>query len=213
MTIDYWAERWKDGRIGFHEGRANVFLARHVDRLGPPPHRVLVPLCGKTEDMAFLASRGHEVIGIEAVEDAVQAFFREHELEPTVRERAKHIREYSAGAVTVLAADLFACTKEVVGPVDALYDRAALVALPEDVRPRYVAHLRGLLAPRSLGLVITFEYEQFQMAPPPHAVSEAEVRQLYSGANVTAIDAAPLESPRFREAGVAATEHCFAIAL
>ncbi|MDF2696544.1 MAG: Thiopurine S-methyltransferase [Labilithrix sp.] len=211
MEIDYWAARWKEGRIGFHEGRTNAFLARHVDLLGPAPKRVLVPLCGKTEDMAFVASRGHYVIGIEAVEDAVKAFFAEHELVPEVREIGEHIRVYSSGRVSIFAGDLFACTKELVGNVDALYDRAALVALSGDVRPRYVAHLRELLAPQSKGIVITFEYDTSKVAPPPYSVSEAEVRRLYSGAVVTQVEEGPLDGPKFREAGVEATERCFLV--
>ncbi|HVH46372.1 MAG TPA: hypothetical protein VM925_28720, partial [Labilithrix sp.] len=95
MEIADWAARWRDGRIGFHEGRANTFLERHVDRLGPAPKHVLVPLCGKAEDMAFLASRGHTVTGIEVVEDAVQAFFREHDLTPEIRSVKDDVRSYS----------------------------------------------------------------------------------------------------------------------
>jgi thiopurine S-methyltransferase len=213
MEIDFWAARWKEGRIGFHEGRTNAFLARHVDLLGPAPRRVLVPLCGKTEDMAFLASRGHHVIGIEAVEDAVKAFFDEHELVPQVEQHNEHIRGYSAGRVTILAGDVFACTKELVGDVDALYDRAALVALAPNVRPRYVAHLRKLLAPQSRGLVITFDYDTSKFEPPPYSVTEAEVRHLYGGALVVQVDQGALEGPRFREAGVEGAERCFSITL
>jgi len=213
MKIDFWAERWKEGRIGFHEGRTNVFLARHVDRLGAAPRRVLVPLCGKAEDMAFLASRGHDVVGIEAIEDAVKAFFHEHELEPSVRELDGNVRAYSSGRVTLLAGDVFACTKQHVGDVDALYDRAALVALPADVRPRYVAHLRGLLAPQSKALLVSFDYDQSKFQPPPFAVSEEEVRRHYAGAQVTVLESGPLEGPRFREAGITGTEQCFSIEL
>ncbi|MBX3205430.1 MAG: hypothetical protein KF764_10195 [Labilithrix sp.] len=213
MEIDFWARRWKEGRIGFHEGATNVYLARHVDRLGPAPRRVLVPLCGKTEDMAFLASRGHHVVGIEAVEDAVRAFFAEHELSATVRDAGEHIRVYTAERFTLLAGDLFACTKEIVGEVDALYDRAALVALAGDVRPRYVDHLRALLAPQSRGLLVTFEFTSSSFDPPPYPVGEDEVRRLYTGARVTAIDEGPCDGPRFRESGIAATERCFALEL
>ncbi len=213
MEIDFWAQRWKEGRIGFHEGRTNTFLERHVDRLGPAPKRVLVPLCGKTEDMAFLASRGHEVVGVEVVEDAVKAFFDEHGLEPSVRELDHGVRAYASGRVTLLAGSVFDCHHEHVGPVDALYDRAALVALPADVRPRYVAHLRALLAPGSKGLLVTFDYDQSKVEPPPFAVSEEEVRRHYAGARVTAIDSAPLDGPRFREAHIEGIQQCFAIEL
>lgn len=210
MNIDDWAARWKSGRIGFHEGRANRFLAKHVERLGEA-RRVLVPLCGKTEDMAFLAARGHEVVGIEAIEDAARAFFAEHGQTPAVQDLRSGVRSYSAGRVTILAGDVFRCTKADVGVVNALYDRAALVALPPDVRPRYVAHLRAMLDPGAAAIVITFEYRLSGLEPPPYPAGEAEVRQLYADARVELIEEAPAEGPRFREAGVEASELCFAV--
>jgi len=213
MEIDFWAQRWKEGRIGFHEGRTNTFLARHAGRLGPPPRRVLVPLCGKTEDMAFLAAQGHDVVGIEAIEDAVKAFFREHDLEPSVRELDRGVRAYSSERVTLLAGNVFDCTREHVGAVDALYDRAALVALPADTRTRYVAHLRGLLAPGSKVLLVTFDYDQSKVNGPPFAVDEPEVRRHYAGGRVTLLDQGPLDGPKFREAGIRGTEQCFSIEL
>lgn len=209
MDIAYWMTRWKEGRIGFHEGRTNAFLARHADHLGPAPRRVLVPLCGKAEDMAFLASRGHSVVGIELVEEAVQAFFREHGLEPVVRDRSERVRSYTSGAVTLLAGDLFACGRDEVGPVDALYDRAALIALAPDVRARYVPHVRGLLSPSATGLVVTFDYDQTKVSGPPYAVGEEELRRLYAGAAVTRLDEERFDSPKFGEAA----DLCYAIRL
>jgi thiopurine S-methyltransferase len=212
MEIDDWAARWKEGRIGFHEGRTNAFLERHVHRLGAPPRRVLVPLCGKTEDMAFLAAQGHHVVGVEAVEDAVKAFFDEHGLTPIVSEH-EHIRAYSSDRVTIFAGDVFACTRELIGTVDALYDRAALVALGPTARPRYVAHLRSLLGPGALGLVLIFEFDDSKIPPAPYPVSGNELRSLYGGARVAQVDEGPLEGPRFRQAGIDAKELCFAIEL
>mgnify|MGYP001135519506 CR=1 FL=1 len=210
MDIEYWAARWKEGRIGFHEGRTNAFLAKHVGRLGEK-RRVLVPLCGKAEDMAFLAARGHEVVGVEAVEDAVEAFFAEHALEPQVDDLREGVRAYAAGGVRILAANFFACTRNDLGPVDALYDRAAIVALPPETRRRYVAHLRELLPAGAPGLVVTFEYAQSQLEGPPFAVLEDELRALWADSRVAAIDEAPTDGPRFREAGVALKERCYAI--
>jgi thiopurine S-methyltransferase len=209
MDIAFWAARWEKGRIGFHEGHPNTFLEKHVDRLGRR-RRVLVPLCGKTEDMAFLASKGHEVIGIEAVDDAVRAFFEEHRLTPEVK-AGSHVRSYAAGGITILSGDFFAVTKEDVGRVDALYDRAALVALPDAMRPKYVRRLRALLAPDALALLITFEFSK-TVAEPPFSVGEDEVRTLYEGARIDLIDAAPAHAPRLSASGVTAIDHCFAIA-
>jgi thiopurine S-methyltransferase len=211
MNVEDWLVRWKEGRIGFHEGRANAFLERHVERLGTE-RRVLVPLCGKAEDMAFLASRGHEVVGIEVAEDAVRAFFAEHGLDPEVRPGPR-VTTFRAGPFTLLAGDVFASTEEDVGPVSALYDRAALVALPDEVRPRYVAHLRRLLSKGATGLLITFEYDPQLMDGPPFSVGEEEVRRLYAPGRVELLGDAPAEAPRFTAAGVPARERCFAMTL
>lgn len=212
MDIAGWEACWRQGRIGFHEGQPNRFLARHVGRLGAA-RRVLVPLCGKTEDMAFLAARGLDVMGIEAVEDAPQAFFAEHGLTPAVREVRAGLRQYEAGRVTILVADVFTCTKADIGAVDALYDRAALVALPPEVRARYVPHLRAMLQPDATGLVITLEYGPGRFEPPPFSVSEAELRGLYEGAIVESLEERPAEGPRLREAGIDASERCSLITL
>ncbi len=216
VDIDFWAARWKEGRIGFHEGRTNAFLERHVGRLltsAGAPRRVLVPLCGKTEDLAFLAAQGHEVIGIEAVEDAVRAFFTEHGLTPTVRPRGEHVREYSAPRLTLLCGDVFACTAEIVGPVDALYDRAAVIALPPDVRRRYVAHVRSLLAPGSRGLIVSVEYDTTKMEPPPFSVMTDELHELYAGARLEQLEEGIWQPPKMKEMGMTAVERCFAVEL
>jgi len=192
-----WHERWRDGRISFHEGRVNAFLARHLSRLGTG-RRVLVPLCGKAEDLAYLAAAGHEVIGIELVPEAAEAFFDEH----------PHLRE---GPVRIVVGDFFATTAADVGPIDAFYDRAALIALPDELRPRYVEHLRRLVAPGAPGLVITIEYRQELAAGPPFAVFEDEVRALWSGSSIELVDEGPAASARLRDAGATPVERCFAI--
>lgn len=181
MNPEFWKARWSEGKIGFHEGRPNELLAAHAERLGEG--RVLVPLCGKTEDLAFLASRGHQVVGIELVEDAVRAFFAEHALAPAV-ERRGELTVYAAGAITLIVGDLFAVSRDDVGAIDALYDRAALIALPPDVRPRYVAHLRTLVPAGARGMLVTLDYDQSRKAGPPFAVPDAEVRAHYPGAEL-----------------------------
>lgn len=209
MDTTFWHERWATNRIGFHEGRPNTYLERFAERLAGA-RRVLVPMCGKTEDLAFLAGRGHEVVGIELVEDAVRAFFAEHQLEPSREVRGDHV-VYRSGSITLVAGDLFSVTTELAGPLDAIYDRAALVALPPDVRPRYVAHVRSLVEPTSRVLLVAFEYDQSKYAGPPFAVMEDEVRTLYAGA--AAIDVlASAPDPRAWET-IQPIEKCFAIQL
>ncbi len=205
MEPVFWIERWKEGRIAFHEGAANAFLVEHAARL--PPGRILVPLCGKAEDLAYLASLGHGVTGVELVEDAVRAFFAEHECEPAVTRRGR-VTAYTAGAVTLLAGDLFEVTREDVGPIAGVYDRAAMVALPPDTRSRYVAHLRTLVAPGTPGVLVTLDYPQEQYEGPPFAVTEREVRDCYRV--VEQLGERPGQG-RIAEAGVPCVERAYLV--
>lgn len=198
MDASFWFERWREGRIGFHEGRPNELLARHVARLGEG-RRVLVPLCGKAHDLAYLAARGHDVVGVELVEDAVRAFFDEHGIAPSVARRGGYV-VYEAAPITILVGDFFAATRADVGAVDALYDRAAIVALPAELRVRYAARVRVLLPPGAPGLVVTFEGRE---GGPPFAVPEAELRDLYAGLAVELVDEVARDAP--------VVERCWAV--
>jgi thiopurine S-methyltransferase len=208
--MEDWIARWREGRIGFHEGKPNALLERHVARLAGY-RRVLVPLCGRAEDLAFLAARGHEVLGVELAEQAVREFFALHDLAPAIAARGPFV-EYRAGAIAVLAGDFFATTPALVGPVDAVYDRAALIALPPALRSRYTAHLRSLMPDGGRALVITLEYDQQLMAGPPFAVFETELRALHAGWTVELVAERPgPEDSKCAQAGIASTERCFAI--
>jgi thiopurine S-methyltransferase len=217
-----WLARWRDGRIAFHEGRPNALLERHVARLDGR-RRVLVPLCGKAVDLAFLAARGHDVIGIELAELAVRAFFDEHGIVPAVAPLGPFTAFTAAGAagaagtpagsITLLAGDFFAATPALLGPIDAVYDRAALIALPSELRTRYAASVRALLPPGAPLLVITLEYDQRAMQGPPFCVLESELRALYPAREVALLDErpAPDDGGKCSQSGVKATERCFLI--
>jgi thiopurine S-methyltransferase len=170
------------------------------------------------------------VIGVELAEPAVQAFFAEHDLTPSVAPRgplvayevgpatvrpagtgAAPAAPAAAGAITLLVGDFFAVTPELLGPVDALYDRAALIALPAELRSRYVARLRALLPVEAPALVITLEYDQAAVAGPPYAVLEAELRTLYAGAAVELMEERPGDVAKCAQSGTPVTERCFAI--
>jgi thiopurine S-methyltransferase len=204
---EFWTQRWAEGRTAFHEGKPNDYLARHLDRLANYP-RVFVPLCGKAEDLAFLAANGHEVVGVELVEDAVKAFFAEHSLQPQIRQRDRLI-EYTAPSLTIFAGDFFACTRDVLGQIDGVWDRGALVALPDEMRRRYVDHLRSL-APKRV-LLLAFEYDQSKMEGPPFSVEEGEVRALYDNCLVELLSEGA--DARIRENAPPCTERCYSITL
>jgi thiopurine S-methyltransferase len=200
----FWHARWQEGRIGFHEGQPNSFLTTHHAWLAGC-RRVLVPLCGKTADLAFLASQGHAVVGVELVEDAVQQFFAEHGATPDVT-RQRDLAIYAARSITIIAGDLFATTEAIVGAIDGIYDRAALIALPADLRPRYTAHLRALAPNARRELLVSLDYPEGAAEGPPFSVPEGEVRALLPDATVSLIDSAP--DPRGRAGG---QQRCYTI--
>jgi thiopurine S-methyltransferase len=174
----YWQERWRDGRIGFHEGVPNEWLVAHVSVLGitEERRRVLVPLCGKTVDLALLASKGAEVVGVELVDAAARAFFEEAQL-PVARTVDGALVRYEAAGVEIVVGDFFDLSPEDVGVFDAYYDRASIVALPPSLRERYARTL-DRLAPSANGLVVTFEHDATD-GLPPCSVSPAELAQLF----------------------------------
>lgn len=177
MHPDFWHARWREGRIGFHEGTVNAYLRRFWDV--DPAARVLVPLCGKTHDLHWLAARGHHVTGVELSALACEAVFAEHGLRPIVSEDGAFVT-HAAGGLEVLQGDFFALR----GAWDALWDRAALIALPPELRPRYVAHLRSLLRPGARGLIVTLDYPQEEREGPPFSVPADEVRALWPEARL-----------------------------
>lgn len=181
MDAAFWHNRWANNEIGWHERDFHPLLTAHFGALDlPADSRVFVPLCGKTRDIAWLLQQGYAVAGSELSELAVQQLFAELGVKPAVT-CAGATQRYSAAGVDIFAGDIFALGAEHLGPVAAVYDRAALVALPPGVRDRYARHLLALTgnAPQ---LVISFEYDQNAMAGPPHSVPGAEVWQLYGHA-------------------------------
>ncbi len=192
-----WIERWQEGRTGWHEPSGNRNLQKYWTHTG---RRVLVPLCGKTPDLLWLESRGNEVVGVELSEIAVIAFFEENELEferidgtlPGYRAIDRNVSLYCG--------DFFAFE---AGPFDAHYDRGALIALTEDLRPRYAAHTSSLLTENAAQLVLTIEYDQSVCNGPPFSIVPDELLSYWPRLQRHAvIDDTENAPPKFLEAGL-----------
>ena len=139
MQPEFWHERWSSNRIGFHRDAPLPLLVAHWTALGlAPDARVFVPLCGKSLDMVWLAERGHRVLGVELSELAVRQFFDERGLVPAIHETAAGAH-FVAGAYELIVGDAFALEADVLADCAAVYDRAALIALPPDLRRTYAA--------------------------------------------------------------------------
>lgn len=204
MQPEFWHQRWKDDRIGFHLGQVNPYLVKYWPSLElRSGSRVFVPLCGKSLDMLWLAEQGHEVVGVEISPIAVRAFFEENRLEPVISQQGA-FEIWSVDQITLLLGDFFELTPGQLGEVAVVYDRASLIALPAELRPEYVGHLNAL-CPTAPRLLITLDYDQSKMDGPPFAVSDEEVRELYADrSSLTCLAAEDVlgDNARFREQGL-----------
>ncbi len=178
MDARFWQDRWKNNQIGFHKTEANPLLVRNFPALRlAAGARVFVPLCGKSLDLHWLVGQGYHVAGAELSRIAVEQLFTELGVTPRVTE-AGSLTRFEADGIVVFQGSLFELAPDVLGVVDAVYDRAALVALPEAMRAQYAQHLMELTG-RAPQLLVCFEYDQACMDGPPFSVEEAEVRLRY----------------------------------
>ena len=174
---DGWLTRWREGRIQFHVDTVNPILDRYVDRLLPEGFgRVLVPLCGKSVDLGWLNKQGHEVVGVELVEKAVEGLFKELGRNPTITTQGA-FQSWRSDGLEVLVGDLFELDAEVTGKFDAIWDRAALVALRPSDRDRYASYLREFLQSTGYILLCTISYDESKMEGPPFSVCADEVHR------------------------------------
>jgi len=179
MDASFWHNRWQTNQTGWHESAVNPLLIAHFPSLNVPAGgRVFVPLCGKSLDLGWLLSRGYAVAGVELSELAVTQLFAELGMEPRITDVGK-FKLFRRVKIDIFVGDLFDSSREILGAVDAVYDRAALVALPEPMRAQYTAHLKAItaLAPQ---LVIGYEYDQTVVAGPPFSVTPDELHRHYN---------------------------------
>lgn len=180
MDSAFWLDRWERGRTGFHMDDVNPRLRTFWEMLhAPQGATVFVPLCGKSLDMAWLAGRGHRVIGVELSATAARQFYAAQSWQPTVTWRGA-FECFDAGGVRLLVGDYFELPREELANVGVVYDRAALIALPPAIRGRYVNRLADWLAPGTPLLLVTLEYPPAEMDGPPFAVGDDEVHRLYA---------------------------------
>ena len=188
MKAGFWHERWEGGRTGFHQSETNRYLMQYWDRLNLKKNaKVFVPLCGKSNDMLWLRDQGHEVIGAELSPIAVRDFFTQNNLHAT---QTKHgaLERWNSEGITIFCGDVFALSANDLEGVQAVYDRAALIALPPEMRRDYATHLRTILPVGTQSLLVTIDYPQHQRSGPPFSVPDDEVHALFQeGFDVTKI--------------------------
>lgn len=179
-VVNEWLARWREGRIGFHRDAPHPALRRYWPQFRIPSEtKVLVPLCGKSLDMRWLAERGHPVLGIELSGDALDQFTAEGQGE-VLRYHQDGFEVRRQGNIELWGGDFFHFHIEQAAEIGALYDRAALIALPEATRQRYAFHLAQLIPPGARGLLISLTRAPGDDRGPPYSVDTDEVRRLFA---------------------------------
>ena len=177
--MEFWHDRWQSQKIGWHREIYNDLLLKHWPEINASGNSsVLVPLCGKSLDMLWLAKQGHSVVGLEMVKQAVEAFFHENKLDYDSFEIGDH-KKYSNQQFTIYQGDVFDLEPGTI-QADYWYDRAAIIAIDPSTRADYVDQIRKQTKQGAVGLLITFAYPQEQMQGPPFALHDYEVKSLFS---------------------------------
>ena len=210
MEADFWHNRWENNFTGFHLADVNPYLRENWSVLNlPAGSRVFVPLCGKSLDLIWLAEQGHHVVGVELSPLAAEAFFSENKL-TVERQQIGTLELWQSGKISLFCGDFFDLTPEILGQVDAVYDRASLISLPATMRQDYAVKMAELAQPAPK-LLVTLEYDQSKMSGPPFSVSEEEVRALYQAKyqvkQLTAQDVLG-DNDKFRKRGLDYMNEC-----
>ena len=170
----HWAQRWENGKIGFHISAANPYLVQYLDLLAGgnlSGRRILVPFCGKSVDMKYLYDLGLTVVGIEFSEIGVKQFFEEQSLTYSVEDHGEYKVYKHDDKLKIFQGDLFKIDSSIIdGKCDLHWDRGALVAVEYESQGKYVDHIKTLLSPCSATLMECFEYDPSLRTGPPRNV-------------------------------------------
>ncbi|XP_046585334.1 thiopurine S-methyltransferase-like isoform X2 [Haliotis rubra] len=208
LNVNDWSENWQAGKIGFHKDIEHPLLVKYADKLtgGKSAQKILIPLCGKSMDIKWIADQGHTVVGVEAVEQAVLEFFTEQNIEyskETLTDIPGDVYKSSDGRISVYRCDVFDFNRSYKDKFDAVYDRAALVAINRDDRERYATLMKSLSAPGSRMVIVTVNYDPALHPGPPHYVEEELIPKLYGNRyNVEILERSDSLEERWREKGL-----------
>ncbi|EDV22806.1 uncharacterized protein TRIADDRAFT_58745 [Trichoplax adhaerens] len=187
-----WSQRWQNKIIGWHLSQVNPYLNENYQvylKNNDNPHSsIFVPLCGKSLDMIWLAQKGHQVVGVEVVEQPCHDFFKENEITYKVQDlqgvEGKILTSQDPKInITIYNCDYFALTSSLLGfRFDSVWDRAAFVAISPDLHSNYAKHLASLMAPSGRGLLIAVDYDinEHIHPGPPFYTPDTLVHSIFS---------------------------------
>lgn len=205
MEAQFWLNKWQKNEIGFHLPKPHPWLVALWPQLSHQQEslHVFLPLCGKSLDIDFFLQLGHQVTANELSDDAVKAVFERLGWQPKMTPWEGG-QCYQAHNLTIYAGDFFKLNPTQLSKVQWVYDRAALIALPQDMRGLYTHHLVQV-CPSAQQCLITLDYQQTLMQGPPFALSDNEVKQHYQATYaITELKSANIieHEPRFAQNGL-----------
>ena len=200
MEQGFWHQCWQNNTIGFHQDDVHPLLRQHFEQYIPGNnHTILVPLCGKSLDMVYLSQFGR-VIGSELSELACRDFFKEQQLKPEITAESDSLTRYQVGDLSIYQGDFFTLSGKIINsPINVIYDRAALIALPKTMRQKYVDKLTQFMTNSTKLFLISLEFPAEEMDGPPFPVSQDEINTLFSNFTVTEIDQRDITGKKFAQ--------------
>lgn len=179
MKHEFWHDKWQKNEIGFHLNQPHSLLVKYIDSLNlENNNRIFLPLCGKSLDIHWLLAQGYHLIGIDLCPIAIEELISELAI-PFTERKLEKLTHYHHPQIDLFVGDFFELTSSNIGKIDAIYDRAALVALPEEMRTDYAQHLMQI-SNQATQLLISFEYDQSVMTGPPFSISPQQLKDYYS---------------------------------
>lgn len=186
MKASFWHACWQKNSLGFHQKSIHPFLRQYLlPRLTQSDQSVFVPLCGKSDDMVWLADH-MDVVGAELSEIACRDFFKDKQL-PFDTETLKEFTKFSYKNISLFQGDFFELSAAQFSPFDWIYDRAAIIALPKSMQSRYVKHLASYLTGKTKLFLISLEFPQQELEGPPFALFEDDIRSLFAGFQIECV--------------------------
>lgn len=180
MEKFFWQDKWQRGDTAFHYDKANPLLLKHFPKFNlSAGSQVLIPLCGKTADMKWLLDQGLQIVGVDLIRDPIEQFFATHQLTPEITEESGYT-VYSSPGIRLYCGDFFHTPAALLQNTQLVYDRAALVALPSEMRQNYYPIINHALDYGAQYLLLTFDFDKAPHEGPPFNVPDVEIRQALS---------------------------------
>ena len=179
MELSYWQSRWQKGNIGWHMDTVYPLLPQICNHLGiNSDARVLVPLCGKSLDLLWLADHCDTVTGVDISQKALQHLMQQHH-ESFVKDTSHGFSIYRSDSLVLWEGDFTKLPPEQIPTQHLIYDKASIIALPAEKREHHAEKVIELSDPNTQIVIQTFEYNQSEMTGPPFSVDTQELKRLF----------------------------------